>query len=1023
MGSPLPRPLQLSFDKARHLVNKFGKTRGSGACMTAQRQKIAVIGSGVGATTATYAITTIPGWEKLYDITVYQMGWRCGGKGASGRNLDQFGRIEEHGLHIWAGFYENAFRLMRDCYSQMNEMKIRDPKDPLGTVEKAFSGLSHFFIAEDIPGKDGVPDLHPWRIDFETNPDIPGVPDKNGKDRMLPTPFAYFQMLVKAVARIFDQGLVGPAPQDHVLPQTFYAGLRRLGLPVTAPTPFHHLDAVASRLSGNAHQHRTHETLHLSALAAHAQDWHHGRMDALDDSDEARRMGYMVSLASAFFRGAVDTGLFRAGFDAIDDQEISAWLLQFGASREAVYSALFRGCYDYVFGYPGGVTSDRGVGAGTAIRGLLRLAFTYKGNLFYKMQAGMGDTIFAPYYLVLKQRGVKFRFFNAASALRLDRERLGIEAIDMVRQAAPRDGEYDPLIPVRDLLCWPSEPLWDRLDPASYSGKPDFECEKDPPTGVNYTLHRGKDFDQVILGASLGSIPYLAEELIAAEPRWRAMVANVQTVATQAAQFWLTKTAVDLGWDALVARHNPGPQTDLRTVITSFTEPLDTWADMSDLLPREDWPKDNPPVQLAYFCSPTENVGLESGPFTDRVRDWADRDLTRMWPGAARDGRFDLSLLWAKPGDSPEQAFRNQYFRQNFYGSERYVLSVPGSVRYRLPPDDSGFDNLYLAGDWTRCGINAGCVEAATISGLVAARGLTGHPFQVVGEGDLAPDGTPEAEVELQSPYAQTANWPLTPFFGTGTLDGFFSFHAVDAAAVQAILPPGMSLHPQSFTPAGTHPVTLLANQQIGVRPSALPRILGFPNYFEAIVSVACVQIEDQPGIFNYLPNLYLSNQSAQLAGLLFYGYNKRMGQLAMGNGSYSVATPDGRPVWSARYQSRGFAHSLMDSPESGVVQTICGQTIVSQGKLSRWHFSAFDFDFATSFVTPVAAEIQIHDAHLAQLPAGRMTAQPLAMPHDGRRHRKGLPGAFRIRTAWTLSNPLDSQRIARLEAARTRLP
>ena len=125
-----------------------------GEVVSDKRQKIAVIGSGVGAMTATYAITTIPGWDKLYDITVYQMGWRCGGKGASGRNKDHHWRIEEHGLHIWAGFYENAFRLMRDCYQAMNDTGIRAPKAPLGTVETAFSGLSHFFIAEDIPGPD-----------------------------------------------------------------------------------------------------------------------------------------------------------------------------------------------------------------------------------------------------------------------------------------------------------------------------------------------------------------------------------------------------------------------------------------------------------------------------------------------------------------------------------------------------------------------------------------------------------------------------------------------------------------------------------------------------------------------------------------------------------------------------------------------------------------------------------------------------------------------------------------------------
>ena len=48
--------------------------------------------------------------------TVAQVGWRLGGKGASGRNPDRGQRIEEHGLHIWLGFYANAFRLLRACY-------------------------------------------------------------------------------------------------------------------------------------------------------------------------------------------------------------------------------------------------------------------------------------------------------------------------------------------------------------------------------------------------------------------------------------------------------------------------------------------------------------------------------------------------------------------------------------------------------------------------------------------------------------------------------------------------------------------------------------------------------------------------------------------------------------------------------------------------------------------------------------------------------------------------------------------
>ena len=45
----------------------------------------------------------------------------------------------------------------------------------------------------------------------------------------------------------------------------------------------------------------------------------------------------------------------------------------------------------------------------------------------------------------------------------------------------------------------------------------------------------------------------------------------------------------------------------------------------------------------------------------------------------------------------------------------------------RLRPDRSGYANLAVAGDWTDCGVNAGCIEAAVVSGLQAANHLLGH--------------------------------------------------------------------------------------------------------------------------------------------------------------------------------------------------------------------------------------------------------------------------------------------------------
>ena len=61
-----------------------------------------------------------------------------------------------------------------------------------------------------------------------------------------------------------------------------------------------------------------------------------------------------------------------------------------------------------------------------------------------------------------------------------------------------------------------------------------------------------------------------------------------------------------------------------------------------------------------------------------------------------------------------------QYWRANPQPEERYVLSVAGSIASRLWPDGSHFENLALAGDWTRSGLDAGCIEGSVTSGMLA---------------------------------------------------------------------------------------------------------------------------------------------------------------------------------------------------------------------------------------------------------------------------------------------------------------
>ena len=114
------------------------------------REKLVILGGGAAAITAAFELSR-PGWrERFESITVYQVGWRLGGKGASGRG--RHGRIEEHGLHLWLGFYENAFRVMQDCYAELG----RPPGAPLARWDDAFKKSSRVVARGSAPRRLGA---------------------------------------------------------------------------------------------------------------------------------------------------------------------------------------------------------------------------------------------------------------------------------------------------------------------------------------------------------------------------------------------------------------------------------------------------------------------------------------------------------------------------------------------------------------------------------------------------------------------------------------------------------------------------------------------------------------------------------------------------------------------------------------------------------------------------------------------------------------------------------------------------
>ena len=81
----------------------------------------------MGALATAFELTEGDWTDRFERITVYQRGWRLGGKGASSRGPN--GRIEEHGLHVLLGYYDHTFDVMRRCYEALDRERS-DPSCP-----------------------------------------------------------------------------------------------------------------------------------------------------------------------------------------------------------------------------------------------------------------------------------------------------------------------------------------------------------------------------------------------------------------------------------------------------------------------------------------------------------------------------------------------------------------------------------------------------------------------------------------------------------------------------------------------------------------------------------------------------------------------------------------------------------------------------------------------------------------------------------------------------------------------------
>ena len=240
-----------------------------------------------------------------------------GGKGASGRNAAVADRIEEHGLHVWFGFYDNAFRLMRDAYEELG----RAPGEPLATLEDAFKPCDQIVL---LDRQDGA--WHPLQLDCPRNLLRPGEAAE------LPT---FWEMAASASRWALDGWRLVRDQHDEVSPEPdersdlipdWFENLARdvaqevLELPLDVAE---RLLSVAERLASERARHTDNlaprqaaQPLLLVRLLKAVRDWLWIVLgDLCERNPDLRFFFTTVDAGVAMAAGIVEDGVLEHGFD------------------------------------------------------------------------------------------------------------------------------------------------------------------------------------------------------------------------------------------------------------------------------------------------------------------------------------------------------------------------------------------------------------------------------------------------------------------------------------------------------------------------------------------------------------------------------------------------------------------------------------------------------------------------------------------------------------------------------------
>ncbi|MEL6947188.1 MAG: FAD-dependent oxidoreductase [Pseudomonadota bacterium] len=448
-----------------------------------EKTKVAIFGGGIGGLTTAFEITEAPDWQDHFEVTIHQLGWRLGGKCATGRGPND--RIEEHGIHGFLGSYYNALPLMKRVYDACD----RPAGQPLATFEEAFKPENFVLMWEFRDGN-----WVKWPLTMPENSIKPGDPGE------LQTIETIYRDISKLLVHLFSKQLGEVADHGSPLAHIFSSALEEAADSILG----HLAEGLWDEILAVLDKLRAYLSSHIT--------------DALLENNTIRRLYISVDFLLALMRGAIADDVVSKGFDPLDDVNFDVWLEKHGAHPLSVSSPLSLNTPNLSYQYPHGDTSRQPLmAAGTYLHWTLR-SFAYMGSFAYLFEAGTGETMILPMYEALKKRGVKFEFFNKVTDLRMSADGASIAEVDIDIQATLKDPSkaYQPLFDThptwlngKALPAWPAHPNYDQLVEGDRLQADNINLESywTPWTSVGQrTMKAGQDFDIAIYAIPVATI-------------------------------------------------------------------------------------------------------------------------------------------------------------------------------------------------------------------------------------------------------------------------------------------------------------------------------------------------------------------------------------------------------------------------------------------------------------------------------------------------------------------------------------